>query len=338
MTATATKAMRADIINKLNMVSSETTTISELPERDNITYVTKKSKKNLQQLQWLLNDVLKYGNKTKKTIVYCRNIASCANLYEYFNQALGQTNTLSERLVAMFHRSTADRNKDHVLSEFPRSDSTLRIVFATVAFGMGIDIPDIEQVIHWGAPRGLEQFAQESGRDGRPSLSCVYFSGHDIAKGKTTTEVHEYCQSTGCLREVINLYFKLEDSNEPSNFMSHNCQCCSFCHSECKCGNCISYECLLDVSDNTCVSTDDISVRNLSDKQLFMLKENLIDFKDCVEEENNSDTSVITHTFIHSIVCNYAYLMCEEDVMDLGLSSHALAEEILLLIEEIENI
>jgi hypothetical protein len=82
-------------------------------------------------------------------------------LYEYFNQALGQTNILSERLVAMFHRSTADRNKDHVLSEFPRSDSTLRIVFATVAFGMGIDIPDIEQVIHWGAPCGLEQFAQE---------------------------------------------------------------------------------------------------------------------------------------------------------------------------------
>jgi len=104
------------------------------------------------------------------------------------------------------------------------------------------------------------------------------------------------------------LYFKLEDSNGPSNFMSHNCQCCSFCHFECKCGNCISYECLLEVSDNTCVSTDDISVRNLSDKQLFMLKENTM------------------------------YLMCEEDVMDLGLSSHAIAEEILLLIEEIENI
>ena len=48
MTATATKAMRADIITKLNMVSSETTTISVLPERNNITYVTKKSKKNLQ--------------------------------------------------------------------------------------------------------------------------------------------------------------------------------------------------------------------------------------------------------------------------------------------------
>ena len=89
--------------------------------------------------------------------------------------------------------------------------------------------------------------------------------------------------------------------------------------------------------DVTYVSTDDISVRNLVDKQLVMLKENLIDYKDFVEEEYNSDTSVITHTFIHSIVCNSPYLMCE-DVMDLGLSSHALAEEILLIIEEIENI
>lgn len=99
MTATATKAMRADIVYKLNMV--KITTISKLPERDNITYVTKKSKKNLQQLQWLVNDVLAYRNKTKKTVVYCRNIASCANLYEYFIQALGHTNTLWETFKYM---------------------------------------------------------------------------------------------------------------------------------------------------------------------------------------------------------------------------------------------
>ena len=67
----------------------------------------------------------------------------------------------------MFHRSTAQLNKAHVLKEFPKNDSVLRIVFATVAFGIGVDIPDVEQFVHWGAPRGLEQFVQESGRDGR---------------------------------------------------------------------------------------------------------------------------------------------------------------------------
>ena len=38
-----------------------------------------------------------------------------------------------------------------------KNDSIFRIVFATVAFGMGVDIPDVEQVVHWGAPRGIEQ-------------------------------------------------------------------------------------------------------------------------------------------------------------------------------------
>ena len=55
----------------------------------------------------------------------------------------------------MFHRSTAQLNKAHVLKEFLKNDSVLRIVFATFAFGIGVDIPDVEQVVHWGAPRGL---------------------------------------------------------------------------------------------------------------------------------------------------------------------------------------
>jgi superfamily II DNA/RNA helicase len=60
----------------------------------------------------------------------------------------------SDRLFAMFHRSTAPSNKEHVLQEFTKTDSKLRTVFATVAFGMGVDVPDIDFVVHWGAPRG----------------------------------------------------------------------------------------------------------------------------------------------------------------------------------------
>ncbi|XP_014674871.1 PREDICTED: ATP-dependent DNA helicase Q-like 3 [Priapulus caudatus] len=41
------------------------------------------------------------------------------------------------------------------------------VVFATIAFGMGVNIPDVDIVVHWGAPRGIEQFTQESGRAGR---------------------------------------------------------------------------------------------------------------------------------------------------------------------------
>jgi superfamily II DNA helicase RecQ len=97
-------------------------------------------------LQWLLDDLLKNRENATKTIVYCRNIASCATLYEHFSP---QSEILSERLIAMFHRSTAQLNKAHVLNEFPKNDSVLRIDFATVAFGIGVDIPDVEQFVHW---------------------------------------------------------------------------------------------------------------------------------------------------------------------------------------------
>ena len=51
--------------------------------------------------------------------------------------------------IAMFHRSTATGNRDYVLSEFPKADSKVPVVFATVAFGMGVYVPHIETVIHW---------------------------------------------------------------------------------------------------------------------------------------------------------------------------------------------
>ena len=59
-----------------------------------------------------------------------------------------QGDTESDRLFAMFHRSTAPSNKEHVLQEFTKTDSKLRTVFATVAFGMGVDVPDIDFVVH----------------------------------------------------------------------------------------------------------------------------------------------------------------------------------------------
>jgi superfamily II DNA helicase RecQ len=198
----------------------ESTTVWLSPERTNTTYLLSKSKQSVYELQWLLDDLLKNRENATKTIVYCRNIASCATLYEHFSLHLPQSEILSERLIAMFHRSTTQLNNAHVLKEFPKNDSVLRIVFATVAFGMGVDIPDVEQVIHWGAPRGSEQFVQESGRagrDGRQSLSCIYYSGHEIAKRKSTDVMREFCKSTKCVRELMNSYFILDDDNVPAN-------------------------------------------------------------------------------------------------------------------------
>lgn len=74
LTATATKSMRTEIMKKLDMIESETVTICQLPERANITYLVKKSNRNVDQLSWVLHDLQENGKHAKKTIVYCRNI------------------------------------------------------------------------------------------------------------------------------------------------------------------------------------------------------------------------------------------------------------------------
>lgn len=76
LTATATKSMVREIIKKLQMVLSETTVVSLLPDRTNITYHVRKSTKSMTELDWLVSDLKTNGMTTKKTIVYCRNIVS----------------------------------------------------------------------------------------------------------------------------------------------------------------------------------------------------------------------------------------------------------------------
>ena len=77
------------------------------------------------------------------------------------------------RLVEMFTSCTDKEVKSQIIESFSRN-LPLRIVCATVAFGMGLDCPDVRQIIHLGAPDTIESYIQETGRggrDGKPSLA-----------------------------------------------------------------------------------------------------------------------------------------------------------------------
>ncbi|CAC5381731.1 recQ [Mytilus coruscus] len=326
LTATATKEMKFEIMKKLNMEQDRTDTIWMLHERPNLTYIVKKTTKQMTDLQWILNDIKVNEEKAKTTIVYCRNIKSADDVHS--------------RRIAMFHRSTAEANKVHVMSEFPKLDSKVRIVFATIAFGMGVDIADVEQIIHWGAPRGLEQFTQEcgrAGRDGRHALSVVYNSSFDISKGRCKESVADFCKKVKCCKEILSDYLSLD--NKPHRSITKTCKCCSFCKANCECGCCDR----LDFIDNIASTQQQYKLQNedadlhrhISDNESILLKENLLDFHSILEDEDAPGCTYLNDSAINEIVRNAPYLYCEEDIISLGVGDIELAREILLLIEEI---
>lgn len=65
----------------------------------------------------------------------------------YLHQAKGHHNSL----IALYHAGMANKDLEYILHEFSKPDSILRLIICTIAFGMGINIPDIEVVVHWGA-------------------------------------------------------------------------------------------------------------------------------------------------------------------------------------------
>ena len=86
------------------------------------------------------------------------------------------------RLVEMFHGGTPERVKNHIVVQFSDVNSCLRVLICTIAFGMGVNCRNVNESIHFGAPKNIECYVQETGRIGRDgtSVSRILYSAKII--------------------------------------------------------------------------------------------------------------------------------------------------------------
>ena len=123
------------------------------------------------------------------------------NLGKEKNEPPGYPNLLEYRLVSMCTRASTPAMKELIMSIFSDTKSTLRVLIATTAFSMGIDIQDVRQVFHFGAPCDTEQYLQEIGRAGRDGeLSyAILINGKNCFVQQT---MKSYCENKDSCRHL----------------------------------------------------------------------------------------------------------------------------------------
>lgn len=210
LTATATKRVQQDIIQQLNLRSPDIHIASF--NRTNIHYEVQPKDSNIYPT--LLRNI---REESGSGIVYCLSRRSVEEVAAKLQH---------DGIAALpYHAGLSDRQRSNNQTSFLRDD--VQVIVATIAFGMGINKPDVRFVYHYDLPRSLENFYQESGRagrDGEPSKSILFFSLGDLKKidylikqkpDKTEQriaqqqlrQVVDYAEGTNCRRTIILRYF-----------------------------------------------------------------------------------------------------------------------------------
>ena len=152
---------------------------------------------------------------SKRTIVFCRSYDTLLQMYEYTVLKLNKRGALFVgtpqagkqslfRTCDKYDACTSLEVRQNILSSFTLVDGNVRLVFATIAFAMGLDAPDVRRIIHWSPPNDIEMYIQESGRggrDGKPSIAVLYVNNGKLRH--TLEEMKAYCKNTTVCRRVL---------------------------------------------------------------------------------------------------------------------------------------